>query len=385
MYRLALALFVLLTSSALVRAEDALRIGLIAPMSGPLGVMGQEVADGFKLGLKVSGGKLGGIPVQLIVEDDQGKPDVARQVALELLERDHANLIVAGGLSNALLAFAQPVLTAHTILLSVNPGSSDFAGKGCSPYFFNVSFQNDTLPETAGKYFSDEGIQRAFFLAPNYQGGRDTLAGFKRYYQGHLENALTPLTQLDFAPALAEIQDAKPQAVFFFYPGALEISFVKQWAQSGIKGVRLMTQLSLDQTVLPAIGDAALGIYVSSIWSEQLTNPENVKFVADFRKTYGRIPATYAATAYDGTRLIDAAVKEIDGKVSDTESLRKAMEAVHFNSVRGKFRLGHNHFPIQDHFMAEVVKNDDGSFGFAPRKTVFIDHEDAYARDCAMK
>ena len=386
MLRVALALFAVLASCSVARAESVFRIGLVAPMSGPQGVVGREAVDGFTVALDELGKKLGGVPVEFIVADDEGKPDIGRQATFKLLEQDRADLIMAGGFSNVLLAMAEPVFASRHILLSVNPGSSLFAGKGCNPLFFNVSFQNDTLPEAAGKYISDLGTQNAFFLAPNYQGGKDTLEGFRRYFKGgKLNSLLTQLTQFDFAAELAQIRDAQPQAVFYFFAGDQGVAFAKQWAQSGIKGPRLVTQLSLDQTLMPAIGDAALGIYVSSVWSELLPNAANTRFVADFRRAYHRTPATYAATAYDGARLLDAVLTATGGKFSDADALRKAIETTHFDSVRGNFRFNRNHFPVQDIFMTEIGKVPGGGYEFVPRQTVFINHEDAYVGQCPMK
>ena len=380
----AIALVAILLSGGPALTQEPIKIGFLAPMSGPLSVVGNEVVDGFKLGLSQVGNKIAGRPVELFIGDDQGKPDVGRQAMIKLLQSDRVDIAVIGGLSNILLAVTQPVFATNKILLSVNPGTSTYAGKECNQNFFVTSFQNDGMPEAVGAYMN-ERYKHVYFMAPNYQGGRDTYEGFKRYYKGEIVDAtFTPFNQLDFAPEIAQIRQEKPEAVYFFYFGSLAVDFLKQWAQSGPKDIQLVTHLSLDQTLMPAVGDAALGIKVGTMWSEDLDNPANKAFVKAFRETYKRIPSPFAANSYDGARLLTAAATSVGGKIEDTDALRAALETANFNSVRGNFRFNKNHFPVQDYFMTEVVKNNDGTYGFVPRDPIFKDHADAYVGECQI-
>jgi branched-chain amino acid transport system substrate-binding protein len=385
-----LTVFVLAAGLVLGGAAQAqgVKIGFISSLSGPSAVFGNDLYDGFQLGIKNSGGTLGGLKVDVVKGDDLGRPDVGRQLAQKMIEQDKVNLVTGIAFSNVMLAVAKPVLDNKTVLLSINAGPSQLAGAGCHPYFFNVAFQGDNQPEAMGAYMTSKGIESVALLAPNYPGGKDFIAGFKRFYKGKvLEEIYTPLTQLDYSAELAQVRAKNPKGVFFFYPGGLGINFIKQFAQSGIgEKVGLYgPAASLDQTILPAVGDAALGAYASTQWSERMDNAENRKFVRDFEAAYGRIPSPYAAQAYDGARLLDAAIRSIGGKVADKEALRDAVRAAKFTSVRGNFAFNHNQFPVQDFFATRIEKDEKGRLVMAVKERIFTNHSDAYHSECAMK
>ena len=369
------------------RAAEPVKIGFISTFSGPSGVLGQDLLDGFNLGLKSVGGTVGGRPVQLIQADDQAKPDAGRQAADKLVESDRVQIITGINFSNVMLAVAKPVLDAGTFIVSINAGPSQYAGALCNPHFFNVSFQNDTYSEAMGLSMSSTGIKRVYLMAPNYPAGKDFLAGFKRTFKGEIAGEVyTTFGQLDYAAEIAQLRAAKPDAVYFFYPGGMGINFVKQYAQAGLKSeVPLYGPApSLDQTVLPAMGDAALGAYASSFWSETLDYPTSRKFVADFEAAYGRIPSEYAATAYDGARLIDAALTSIGGRVEDKPAFQKALETVKFDSVRPGFSLNTNHYPVQDFYLTQIEKDAKGRAVEAMRGTIVGHYADSYAAKCKM-
>lgn len=382
-----MALATALSISA-AQAAETLKVGFISTFSGPQGVLGRELMDGFQLAVKQSGGKLGGVPVEIVQGDDQAKPDVGVQLAERMLERDNVDIVTGVNFSNVLLAVAKPVLENKTLLLSINAGPSQLAGAGCSPYYFNIAHQNDNVPEAMGQYLTDKGVKTVYLLAPNYPAGKDMLAGFKRFYKGKVVGEVyTQFNQPDYAAELAAVRQAKPEAIFYFYPGGMGVNFVKQYAQSGLKGEVALygPSFSLDQTVLPAVGEAAIGAYSTAFWGEGLDNPGSKAFVKAFEEAYGRIPSPYAATAYDGAQLLAAAITATGGKVSNKEALRKAMETVQFPTLRGKFRFNTNHNPVQDYGVYEVVKDDKGRSVNAWRGDAFKDHGDAYAKDCPMK
>lgn len=385
MLRTLVALALLAGTAQIAYSEDQLKIGFTGVTSGSLASMGDELLDGFKLKLDETGGSLGGVKVQLFVNDDQAKPDVGVQGVSRMIDRDGVELIMVGSLSSVMLAIAPRVFQSKRVLLSILPGASRLAGKECSPWYYNVSFENDGFPETAGKYLMDKGVKRAFFLAPNYQGGKDTLVGFKRTFTGKLAGTIfTPLNQLDFSNEISQIKAAKPQAVYFFYPGGLGIAFLKQWHQAGISDIELVTHNAVDQTMLAAIGDSAVGLKVATQWSEDFDNPQNKRFVDEFKKKYGRTPSVYAAQGYDGAQLIDAAVKSLGDKWQDADALRRALGSTRFHSVRGDFRFNANHYPIQDYYMTEVTKDAKGGYHFKTIAKVFDDHADSWASECKM-
>ncbi|MEZ5669250.1 MAG: ABC transporter substrate-binding protein [Alphaproteobacteria bacterium] len=371
-----------------IAQADEIKIGFIATLSGPAAALGQDLLDGFQLGIADSGGTLGGLDVDLIVEDDQLKPDVGRQVAQSMLERDEVDMIVGIVFSNVMMAVAPLVIENETILVSANAGPSPLAGEMCSPYFFNVAWQNDNTHEAMGQYVKDQGFDNVYIMAPNYPAGTDALAGFKRFYDGGLAGEVyTQLNQTDYAAELAELRAANPDAVYIFYPGGMGVNFVKQYAQAGLmETIPLFgPSFSFDQTILPAVGEAALGVFNTSFWTQDLDNAANAQFVAGFEAAYDRIPSPYAAQAYDAARLLDSALAAVGGATDDTAALIAALEAADFESVRGPFRFNTNHFPIQNFYVREVVMLDDGRIGNALRGTVFEAHGDAYAADCPME
>lgn len=377
-----------LLASTAAQAQEPVKIGFISTFSGPSGQLGLELLDGFKLGLKSVGGKLGGRPVEIVQGDDQAKPDVGRQLADKMVESDKVQIITGINFSNVMLAIAKPALDAGTFIFSINAGPSQYAGKWCHPRYFNESFQNDTLPEAMGLYLTEKNIKRAYLMAPNYPAGKDFLAGFKRTFKGEIAGEVyTAFGQLDYAAEISQLRAVKPDAVFFFYPGGMGINFVKQYAQAGLKdSIKLYgPSFSLDQTVLPGMGDSALGAFASTFWTEDFDNAASKTFAADFEKAYGRIPSPNAANAYDGARMLDAALKTIGGKIEDKAAFQKALENVKFDSVRGHFRFNSNHHPIQDAYLSEIVKDAKGRPTMKRLDLIKADLADAYVGECKMK
>lgn len=370
-----------------VHAAEKIKIGFIASLSGGQAAVGRELLDGFNLALKGMGGKLGGADVELLLGDDQGKPDVGAQLAEKLVERDRVSIVTGVNLSNVLLAVVQPVFDARRIYLSINAGPSELAGAGCHPNFYNVAHQNDTIPEAMGAHLQAKGIKRLYVMAPNFAAGKDMVRGLKRTFKGEIVGEVyTQFGQLDYSAELAKLRSVKPDALYVFYPGGMGVNFFRQFAQAGLKGqVPVYSTYSTDQTVLPAIGDAALGVVSTAYWSEQLDNSPNRKFVADFEAAYQRIPSPFAAMGYDGARLIDAALRANGGKFGNAEAFGKALGSAKFESVRGDFQFNRNHFPIQSHYLLEVTKDEKGRLVNAVRGLVNSAYQDAYVGECKMQ
>ncbi len=368
-------------------AQDApVKIGMITTLSGGGSALGIDVRDGFLLAVEQEGGTLGGVPVEVIVEDDARKPDLAKEIADRMVERDEVDLMTGIIWSNLAIAVVPGVVREEVLYLSPNAGPSQLAGRGCHENYFNVAWQNDNLHEAMGQYVYDQGFRNVFILAPNYPAGQDALTGFKRYYQGDLAGELyTQLGQTDYAAELAQIRAAAPDGVFFFLPGGMGISFIKQYAQAGLsESVPLFgPAFSFDQAILGAVGEAALGVKNSSQWNKDLDNAANRQFVAAFQEAYGRLPSLYASQGYDTARLIAAALAATGG-AGDLDALRAAIEAADFESTRGAFRFGNNNHPIQDIYVREVVMED----GVLTNRTIgraFSDHQDAYAAECGLQ
>jgi branched-chain amino acid transport system substrate-binding protein len=378
------SLSLLATALSPAQAADTIRIGMIVTLSGPSAVLGQQVRDGFTLALRDRGGRMGGKEVELLVVDDQLKPDIAAAEAREMVERGKVDFVVGPIFSNVLQAIHRPVTGADVILVSPNAGTSTYAGKGCNPNFFVTSYQNDQVFGVLGKVAQDRGYRRVYLLAPNYQAGRDAIAGFKRHYQGEVvEESYAPLNNLDFQPDLAKIATMKPDALFTFMPGGMGISLVKQYSQAGLAGrVPFLSAFTVDEATLPAQQDAALGMFGGMTWAPDADNPQSRKFVDDYLAAYGAMPGSYAMQAHDAAALIGSALDATKGETADKAALREAMRRAEFKSLRGDFRFGANNFPIQDFYLVKAGKRPDGRYQTEIVEKVFDDQADDYAKEC---
>lgn len=385
--RLITAAAALVCLAGTAQAADEVKVGLLTTLSGPGAALGIDIRDGFQLAVKHSGGKLGGLPAEVIVADDQMSPDAAKQTTDRLLKREKVDFMTGVVFSNIMLAVGQPVFQSKTFYISANAGPSQYAGEQCSPYFFIASYQNDTIDEAAGKVVQARGFKKVALLAPNYPAGRDHLAGFKRFYEGEIVmEDYTQLSQLDYGAELSKLRASGADAVFIFLPGGLGVNFIKQFVGAGLnEDMKLFAPgFSADEDVISAVGDAMLGIFNTSQWTHDLDNEANKRFVADFQSEYGRLPTMYASQGYDAARLIDGAVRQVGGNLQDKDALRKALEAAPFESVRGAFKFDTNHYPIQDYYLREVVRDDQGRITNKLVERVFESHADAYVDQCKM-
>jgi branched-chain amino acid transport system substrate-binding protein len=382
---LALAAASLFATSAL--AQDPVKIGMITTLSGPAGYLGQDVRDGFQLAIDMEGGKLGGVPVNVLVEDDGLKPGNGRQIAEKFLNDEGVKLFTGIVFSNVAGATVPEIVDADAIFVSPNAGPSEFAGKGCNPNYFVLSWLTDTMQGSAGQNASDLGYKKAFVLAPNYQAGKDAIAGFKRYFKGEIAGEIyTRLDQTDFAAEMAQIKAANPDVVFQFEPGGLGIAFLRQYQQSGLLGTipMVIAEPSMDHAILKAVGDAAEGLNVSGAWNTDLDNDTNREFVAKFQEAYKRTPTMYAAQGYDTALAIASALKQTEGNVEDVEAFRKAMLKTEFKTTRGSFSFGQNQHPVQDWYAMQVMRDDAGNLRLKTRKKLLSAHGDPFAAECKL-
>jgi branched-chain amino acid transport system substrate-binding protein len=371
-----------------VHAADKVKIGFISTLSGPNAAIGTDIRDGFNLAVKLAGGKLGGLPAEVIVADDQLNPDVAKQNADRLVKRDRVDFVTGTVFSNVVLAIAPQVLESKTFFIGPNAGPAQYTGAQCNPFFFVSSWPSEAYSEAAGQYVTGRGFKNVVFLAPNYQGGKDAANGFKRYYKGKLaEEMYTKLGQLDYAAELAQIRAAKPDALYVFLPGGMGVNFIKQFVASGMsKDVQLVVPLwGSDQDIIRAVGEPMLGLFSLGHWTIDLGNPANQKFVAEFEKAYQRLPTGYAASGYDTGLLLDSAIRKVKGRIEDKDALRSALKSADFKSVRGDFKFGANQFPVQNYYLQVVGKNADGKIAHKTMGTVLTNRGDAYVQDCKMK
>lgn len=366
-------------------AED-LKIGMVVTLSGPPAALGQQIVDGFQLALDEKNGMLGGQKVELIVEDDELKPDVALLKATSLVEKDEVDFVVGTVFSNMLQAIFKPIVQSETFLISPNAGPSTFAGRNCNPYFFVTSYQNNQNAEVSGMIASQEGFESVFAMVPNYQAGRDNMEGFKQTFEGTVtDEVFTPLGHQDFSAELARISTSEADAIFTFMPGGMGVRLVNQFANAGLSdSMKFMSVFTTDETTLPGQKDAAVGFLAAGSWAPDLPNDANAAFVSAFEAKYGYIPGSYAMQAYDTASLLDSAIAKTGGDLSDKDAVRAAIKEADFTSLRGDFQFNNNHYPVQDFHMLTVVKRDDGKFHTSFVRTVTEDYADSFHQDCKM-
>ena len=373
--------------AASAQSTDPVKIGFLSTLSGPGAGLGVDIRDGFQLAVKLAGNKLGGRPAEIIIADDQASPDVGRQTADRLIKRDKVDFMTGVVFSNVMLAVGTPTFASQTYYISANAGPSQYAGDQCNPYFFSASWQNDNLHEAAGQVVQEKGFKRVAVIAPNYPAGKDAITGFKRFYKGEIASETLPaLNQLNYGTEISQLRASKADAVYIFLPGGMGINFIKQFVAAGLsKDMTLFAPgFSGDEDVIKAVGESMLGMFNTSQWGHDLNNPANKRFVAEFEKEYGRLPSLYAAQGYDAALLINAAVRDSKGKLSDKAAVRKALQAAKFDSVRGSFKFNKNQFPIQDYYMRVIVKDAKGRVTNRTMGTVLKNHGDAYVGSCKM-
>lgn len=371
-----LALTIALTGTSV--ASGGAKIGMITTLSGGGSSLGIDVRDGFMLAVQQSGRG----DIEVVVDDDQRKPDIAVQLADKMVQSDRVDVLTGIIWSNLAMAVVPSVVAQGKFYLSPNAGPSALAGKGCHENYFNVAWQNDNLHEAAGNYANDAGFGNSFILAPNYPAGKDALTGYKRYFKGSLAGEVyTQLGQTDYAAEIAQIRASGADSVFFFLPGGMGISFMKQYSGSGVDIPVLGPAFSFDQGILAAVGDAALGVRNTSQWSKDLDNEANRNFVASFEEAYGRLPSLYASQGFDTANLLISALGKAD--VSDTDAFRDALRAADFVSVRGDFSFDSNQHPIQDIYVREVIREGD----ILTNRIISVgleNHSNVYAADCPL-
>jgi branched-chain amino acid transport system substrate-binding protein len=370
-------------------AAESIKIGFVSTFSGPTAVIGNDMRNAFELALDHLGRKMDGKPVDVIYEDDGQKPDIGKQKTEKLVLSDHVDFIAGYIWSNVLLASLKTAVDSKTFLISANAGPSQLAGELCSPYVFSTSWQNDQTPAAMGLYMNQKGVKSVFLIGPNYAAGKDMLAGLKSTFKGQVlgeEYTVWP-SQLDFSTELSKARASNAESIFVFYPGAAGVQFLNQYAQAGLKAqMPLYTAFTIDELSLPLQKDNALGVPGAQEWVNDLPSQQNKQFVADYRNKYpGLRPTYYGAQAYDAAQLINSAVVAVKGDLSRKDAIQAAMEKADFKSLRGPFKYGNNHIPIQSFYLQDVVKDADGQLALKTVATIVKDDQDRFHDKCPMK
>ncbi len=374
-----LGLGLLISSSMGLAHAEEVKIGMITTLSGGGSHLGVDVRDGFMLAIEQSGRD----DIEVLIQDDARRPDLAKSLSNEFMQRDEVDIMTGIIWSNLAMAVVPSVVRQGTFYLSPNAGPSDLAGRMCHENYFNVAYQNDNLHGAMGAYMREQGFEKPLLMAPNYPAGTDALAGFKHLYEGEVADEIyTQLGQTDYAAEIAQIRASDADSLFFFLPGGMGISFMKQWANSGVDLPVFGPAFSFDEIIIKAVGSAAIGTRNTSSWAYDMENDANRVFVDGFREAHDRNPTLYAAQGYDTASLILSALDK--AHPDDQDAFREALREADFASVRGKFRFGSNQHPIQDIYVREVVEGDDGEPTNRLVGIAVEDIQDVYAEQCRM-
>ena len=371
-----------------VHAQEKLKLGFIVALSGALGLPGAEQRRGFEVALEHLGNRIGGLPVEVFTGDSKTNPQATVQELSRLLEKDRVDVLMGLTGSNEILAALKPVTDAKVFFIGANGGPAQAAGEGCTPYYFNASFQNEQLTEGVGAFMSKQGVKKLYLLGMDYEAGHEHSNAARKGYTGDVAaHVFTPINQVDFAADIAKIRASGADGVWAFYPGGPGIAFTRQWAQAGLQGkIPLFSNVALSEPlVFQAQGKTALGIYVTGVYFADIDNPENRRFVDTFRKKFNRDPASYAAMAYDATMLLDSAVREVKGNLKNQEAFRAALKKANFKAVRGPFKFNHNQQPIQNTYAGIVEARKDGSLYIRRTGVIQEMRPDNFASKCSMK
>ncbi len=377
-----------ITSGALA---ETVKLGFVTTLSTPAAVIGNDMRDAVELALEHIDKKMGPVDVEVVYGDDEFNPQKGKQATERLVSQEKVDIVFGYIWSHVLLASATTVLESGKILISANAGPSQLAGKGCHKNFFNISWQNDQTPMAMGEVLNQRNVKSLYIIAPLYAAGKNMVAGVKRTYKGDIigEDMTKWPDQIDWASELSKVKAANPDGVFVFYPGKHGPAFIKQYQQSGLAGsVDLYTVFTIDSISLPRFQSAdmtgVLGSTMTQFWAPDLDNAANKKFVDAFKAKYGKYPSFYAAQSYDAVMFIKSAIEAVDGDVSNVDGMREALKKAEYSSVRGDFKIGPNHYPIQNFYSREVIADDDGVWTTSVRETVLNMHQDVYASECSM-
>lgn len=364
-----------------------IKIGFLGTLSGPSAANGRDQLEGFQLALEQLDGKLGGVETEIVVEDDQMKPDVAMLGAARLLDREDVDAVVGLTFTHVLMALQSKIAETNVPFIGTISGPSPTAGALCKPNLFITSWQSDAPAEAMGKYMQEKGVKTISTLTPNFVGGKDKVSGVRNTYKGEvLDEIYTPLSQLDFSAELTQVAASDPDGLFIFYPGGLGVAFIRQYSQAGLSGkLPLYTANTIEGEDADAMGDAVIGAMSSDTWTPGMPGEHTQQFVEAYRAKHGRTPSAYAAFSYDAMMLLNAAVEAVGGDVSDKKAFVKAIKTADFESLRGNFKFGNNNYPVQDYHIFEIAEGEDGKPEWElVEKSILKDHVDSYAKQCPM-
>jgi branched-chain amino acid transport system substrate-binding protein len=348
--------------AVLSQSKAPLRIGVLNSFSKVFAALAQANLNGMQLYFDQIGGTIAGRKIEIIREDDEINPQVGLTKMKKLVESDKVDLVTGVQASNVALAVAEYVRQSRTFFLCSGAGVSTLSWVNI-PYFFRSSIASMQPMNAIGTWMANNVTKQAITMASDFAGGRDTIGEFKPDFikaGGQIiKEIYPPLGTNDFSAYLADVRSSNPPAVFAFFAGSDAVRFVKQYSEYGLRGrIKLLgSGFMVESDVLPAQGRDALGAITSLHYADTLDNPENRKFVADYRARFKDYPSVYSEYGYVAARCIHESLTAIDGNTQDKDKMRGAMLAMRFNAPRGPFRINPiTQGPIHNIYIREVAE-----------------------------
>ncbi len=344
-------------------ADPTLVIGLMATLSGAGALVGQDLADGFDLGLDHLGRRLGGQEVRVVIADDKGSADVARQHLRRLLEREKLDIMLTGVSQPSLAVLVKPLIASKVFVLALDQAVPLLAGSECNPLFFSMAPLSDGAQEAMGQHLTSQRFRRIVVVTLETPATAGMIQALKRTFSGEISEVLAPKPgETTFARELKRIAELSPDGVYVHLGSGMGGAFIRAYAASPLKGqIPLLTSATTtERQLLAGMGEAALDLTSVSTWSPDIDTPSNKRLVPDFEMKFGRPATVWAAQGYDAALLLDGALKITEGKTDSGEAFRNALRKADFISTRGTFRFNANQFPILSYSLRKVVKDQRG-------------------------
>jgi branched-chain amino acid transport system substrate-binding protein len=366
-----LAALVLGAPSPAAAADDVIKVGVLAEMSGPFAPFGRQITNGIKAYVKAHGDKVAGKKIEIVVKDTTGPaPDVAKRLAQELVTRDKVQFLAGFGLTPNAMAVAPVATEAKVPMIIMNAATSAITTK--SPNIIRVSFTLPQVTAPLAEWAARNKIKKVYSLVTDYAPGLDAEATFKKVFTQHggevVGSLRVPLKNPEFAPFVQRIKDAKPEAVFIFTPaGETAVAFMKAFAERGLDkaGIKLIATGDVtEDDVIDAMGDAALNVITTHHYSAAHKSPENDAF----KKAYAEVagagarPNFMAVGGWDGMHVIYEITKKLEGKL-DAEKAVAAAKGMTIASPRGPITIDPaTRDVVQDVYVRKVQKVDGKYF-----------------------
>jgi branched-chain amino acid transport system substrate-binding protein len=363
-------------------------IGVIATLSGPGAIAGQDLVDGFTIAMRHLGGRFANQEVRVVVNDDRGSPDIALQAVRRMLEREKVDIVLTGVSQASLMAIVGPLETSRVFVLNLDTAPAALAGPECSPWLFDLGTPAEGVHEAAGLYFTNEKVRRLVVVGPDSPITADAVAALKRTFTGEVVATLMPRHGATTYPGeIAQLRRLRPDAVYTLLTGGMGVDFVREYDAAGLKAEMPLagSWLSFERPMLPAMAEAASDVPNIGPWSFDLDTPQNRRLVTDFDAEYGRSATSWVAEGYDAGLLLDAALKTTNGRTSDADALRAALRRAEFPSVRGAFRFNSNHFPVVNLYLRRVGRDAKGRANSELKGVLLKDWRDHQAARCPMR